>query len=111
MNFEVLPARILGITSIHIGLPFEVICPVPKKPYGGTVNIHYTPGPQGGLLEWNSLAKYVEGLRSEEYMAEEFASALLAEIVQAASPSRAIVEVVVESAFHLPVTVVASTDC
>lgn len=106
--------QILGVTDIHISLPFEVICTVPKKPYGGTIHLHYTPGVQEGmrstLLEWNSFADYVRSLRSDEYMAEELASFLLEEVVGVVRPSRATVEVVVESAFHLPVTVVASTD-
>lgn len=112
-SFEVIKVEsdvVYGVSEICIEVPFEVICTVPKKPYGGTLIIEYTPSREEGmttLLEWNSFAEWVQSLRSEMYLAEELASVMYEELTNALDPASLRVEVEVTSAFHLPVRVVA----
>ena len=102
--------RMAGLKEICMDMDFEVICPVPEKPYGGTIHIKYRPRVETlytTLVEWNSLQEKLKSIRSESYTAEELACSIAQDIASAVDSEEVSVEVSVNSAFHLPVKVVA----
>ena len=111
MPFEVclIPSDLAtDIDSISFEIPFEAVCPVPGKPYGGIIKIEYSPrifGPEDTVLvEWNSFSEWVKTLRGESLLAEKLLSHVIREFVEVVRPNRLLVEISVNSAFHLPVT-------
>ena len=95
--------------SITFAVPFEVVCPIPEKPYGGTIEISYIPGYVGEvctLIEWNSFGKWLESLRSDSFMAESLAEHVLLTVVRVAKPRYLRVNLSVSSSFHFPVKIV-----
>ncbi len=104
-----------GLREITIDLPFEVICPVPEMPYGGTLTVCYVPEFKDGwvhLLEWNSLEQWLRDQRRESYLAEELACRVLDLVMLTLEDSvdRIQVTVNVTSSYHLPVKVVAQHE-
>ena len=111
-SVECKQASLSGLREITIDLPFEVICPVPKMPYGGTLTVCYVPEAKDGLvhlLEWNSLEQWLRGQRRESYLAEELACRVLDMVMITLEDfvERIQVTVNVTSSYHLPVKVVA----
>lgn len=100
---------VCSVTSIGIELEFEAICPVPGKPYGGKIDVSYKPmiGEETKLIEWNSLQAWIESLRDTEHTAEGMANLVAQRVRDAVNPEWVEVTLWVESAFHLPVMVVA----
>lgn len=98
-----------GITSIGIDLEFEATCPVPGKPYGGTIEVSYKPMIERDtkLIEWNSLQAWIESMRDLEITAEGMATLVARRVYDAVNPEWVEVTLWVKSAFHLPVMVVA----
>ncbi len=102
---------VCSVMSIGIDLKFEAICPVPGKPYGGTIEVSYKPmieiEEETKLIEWNSLQDWIESLRDTEHTAEGMANLVAQRVHDAVNPEWVKVTLRVESAFHLPVMVVA----
>ncbi len=98
-----------GTIEIMFEVPFETICSVPLKPYGGTIQVRYSPAldknGNATLIEWNSFAKWVEALREEQYLAEELTQMVAQVLQDLVKPEYLHVSVAVSSAFHLPVIV------
>jgi len=101
-----------GSTVISFEAPFEAICSIPRKPYGGTITVTYTPAvdSQGyaTLLEWNSFAAWLQELRSAMLLAEEMAHLVADTVWIKVVPESLRVELEVHSAFHLPVRIEVS---
>ncbi len=111
---QVSKKNVSAVTEAVVEIPFEVICTIPLKPYSGLIRVTYLPMMDGlnvKLLEWNSLAEWVKSLRSEHFIAEELANLVAWEIFNKAEPQSVLVEVEIESAFHLPVIVRAELCC
>lgn len=87
--------------TITVQVPFMAICPVPNKPYEGTITIEYQPVDK--LLEWDSFAGYVKSLRTENYTAENLLLHIVNELWEAVQPRVLHVSVEAKSVFHLPV--------
>jgi NADPH-dependent 7-cyano-7-deazaguanine reductase QueF len=109
-----------SITAISFEVPFQVICPIPEQSYGGTIRISYVPAEQTipnedgsraskqyTLVEWNSVAEWIEGLRKDEFMAEKLAQKVLDILRNLIHPRHMSIEVIIDSSFHLPTKVVA----
>ena len=102
------------VDDISMDFEFEAICPVPGLPYSGTIQVSYEPKafglshPMVRLLEWNSLQEYLKSIRGERLLAEQMAQHVLRKVEDATGAEDICVILTVESAFHLPVTVVAS---
>lgn len=96
--------------AIHAEMKFEVICAVPGLPFGGIFRLKYCPRfvpeePGVILLEWNSLAEVIQGMRQEKMTAEEFVSRMANKIYEVVEPVYLNAAIDVTSSFHLPVTI------
>ncbi len=95
---------------IKFEVPFEVVCTVPKKPFGGVVDVKYTPkvGMETTLIEFNTFKSWIESLRSKEFTAEGLTEHILHHVVTAVDPVSATVILRITSMFHVPAVISAT---
>ena len=101
--FVTIPNECKRNMNISFEVPFEVVCSIPLKPFGGKVYVDYIPGET--LIEWNSFAKYIEEQRGTILSAEEFAEVVFDVIERFVQPRYLLVRLDIDSAFHLDVDV------
>jgi NADPH-dependent 7-cyano-7-deazaguanine reductase QueF len=100
------------LTHVSFEFPFEVICAVPKKPFGGKITVSYLPRVNDiedfvTLIEWNSLAEFFKNNRDLMLTAEQLASQLCEQIRRRVPLVYIDITVEVASEFHLPATMEA----
>ena len=96
------------IDKISFTFPFEIVCSIPMKPFGGTITVTYRPDlkqQEIKLIEWNSLAYWFEHSRSISLTAEQLGNVLLSNIIKKIDPSYIHIAINVTSKFHLPATI------
>jgi len=99
----VLENSVKNTTSVTVIVEFMAICPVSDNPYSGTMEIKYTPNEK--LLEWDSFATWVKGLRKETILAEELAEYVIDTLGTILVPLHIQIKLCIRSAFHLPVEI------
>lgn len=108
-----LDANEVAVDHVRIEIPFSVVCPIPDQTYGGTVTVEYHPGlekdslgnRQVRLLEWDSFAEWVRGMRKQTLTAECLTKLVTDALHTRLRPRWLSVSARATSAFHLPVTV------
>ncbi len=58
---------------VRFEVPFMAICPVPDKPYAGSLEVSYSPHGMKGIVEWDEFAEWIRDRREEEHTAESLA--------------------------------------
>lgn len=92
------------ISGTRIFLPFQAICTLTDKPFGGQVVIEYTPKTKA--LEYVDAERYLEGLTQNKVTAEELTDKVFNEVEKSISPQYLKVMVDVNhSEAHQPVQV------
>ena len=99
-----LPNTLKRSTWIEIKVDFMAICPVPDKPYSGTLFVEYIP--KDTILEWDSFSDWVKGLYQKEMTAEQAVDFITTRLENLLCPIELRVELDVDSAFHVPVKIV-----
>lgn len=93
--------HIQGISSIGLALKFGAICPIPKLPYGGTIEIEYMP--RKLLVELESVQEWVKTI--DEGTVEDICAIVFEGFEKAVSPNFLRVTVRAESTGHGKVVV------